>query len=38
MNNKSDLSSLPSRVPYTMFRVGNLDRSIAFYRDALGMD
>ena len=28
---------LPTRILYTMLRVGDLDRSIAFYRDALGM-
>lgn len=29
--------SVPSRLLHTMLRVGDLDRSIAFYRDALGM-
>ena len=28
---------IPSRILYTMLRVSNLERSIAFYRDALGM-
>jgi len=28
---------LPSRILYTMIRVGDLDRSLHFYRDALGM-
>ncbi|MEH6631320.1 MAG: lactoylglutathione lyase [Halopseudomonas aestusnigri] len=28
---------VPSRILYTMVRVTDLDRSIAFYRDALGM-
>ncbi len=28
---------MPSRILYTMIRVSDLDRSIAFYRDALGM-
>lgn len=28
---------IPERILYTMIRVGDLDRSIAFYRDALGM-
>ena len=28
---------LPSRILYTMIRVGDLDRSLRFYRDALGM-
>lgn len=27
----------PNRILYTMLRVADLDRSIAFYRDALGM-
>jgi lactoylglutathione lyase len=27
----------PTRILYTMLRVGDLDRSIAFYRDVLGM-
>ena len=30
-------SSFPTGILYTMIRVGDLDRSIAFYRDALGM-
>lgn len=29
--------SMPTRILYTMIRVGDLERSIAFYRDALGM-
>ncbi len=37
MNNETPSSSIPSRLIYTMVRVGDLDRSIAFYRDALGM-
>ncbi|HHJ13684.1 MAG TPA: lactoylglutathione lyase [Gammaproteobacteria bacterium] len=28
---------MPTRILYTMIRVGNLDRSVTFYRDALGM-
>ena len=28
---------VPKRILYTMIRVGDLDRSVAFYRDALGM-
>lgn len=28
---------LPSKILYTMIRVGDLDRSVAFYRDILGM-
>lgn len=30
-------TSLATGILYTMLRVGDLDRSIAFYRDALGM-
>lgn len=37
MTIESNVSPIPSRVLYTMFRVGDLDRSIAFYRDALDM-
>tara|TARA_R110000772_G_scaffold87094_14_gene181857 strand:- start:982 stop:1431 length:450 start_codon:yes stop_codon:yes gene_type:complete len=37
MNNENNQSPVPRRILYTMIRVGNLDRSIAFYRDALGM-
>lgn len=29
--------ALQSRILYTMIRVGNLDRSVGFYRDLLGM-
>ena len=29
-------SAIPSRVLYTMIRMSDLDRSVAFYRDALG--
>jgi lactoylglutathione lyase len=29
--------ALPSRILYTMIRVSDLDRSVAFYRDLLGM-
>jgi lactoylglutathione lyase len=32
-----DPTSLPTRILYTMLRVGDLERSIAFYSDALGM-
>jgi lactoylglutathione lyase len=31
-------AALPSRILYSMIRVADLDRSIAFYRDALGMN
>lgn len=34
MNNTANT---PSRILYTMVRVSDLDHSIAFYRDALGM-
>lgn len=30
-------ADMPERILYTMLRVGDLDRSIAFYRDMLGM-
>ena len=28
---------MPSRILYTMLRVGDLDKSLAFYRESLGM-
>ena len=31
------ISSFPSRILYTMFRVANLENSVAFYQEALGM-
>ena len=34
MNNHTNV---PTRILYTMLRVGDLDRSVAFYADALGM-
>jgi lactoylglutathione lyase len=37
MSKKNNPSDIPSRVLYTMVRVTDLDRSVAFYRDALGM-
>lgn len=37
MNNDSTPYSFPNRILYTMIRVADLDRSIAFYRDLLGM-
>lgn len=37
MTNNNNPAIIPSRILYTMVRVGNLDKSIAFYRDALGM-
>ena len=33
----TDQTSFPTRILYTMVRVGDLERSIAFYADALGM-
>ena len=33
----TELTSFPTRILYTMLRVGDLERSIAFYADALGM-
>ncbi len=37
MSSRDDPSAIPSRILYTMVRVSDLDRSIGFYRDALGM-
>lgn len=37
MSTSPPASAIPARILYTMIRVGDLDRSIAFYRDALGM-
>ena len=37
MRNEHNQSAIPSRILYTMIRVSDLDRSVAFYRDALGM-
>lgn len=37
MNKTSNIVRMPSRILYTMVRVTDLDRSIAFYRDFLGM-
>ncbi len=37
MYNK-DTSSIPYRILYTMIRVRNLEHSIAFYKNALGMN
>ncbi len=38
MNNTNKQSVIPTRLLYTMIRVGDLDRSVAFYRDMLGMN
>ncbi len=37
MSNINNTSAIPSRILYTMIRVADLDRSIEFYHDALGM-
>ena len=38
MNNINEqVATTPSRILYTMIRVGDLDKSIAFYSNALGM-
>ncbi len=37
MSSTTKASVIPARILYTMVRVSDLDRSIAFYRDALGM-
>ena len=37
MKTSHDTSVFPSSILYTMIRVSDLERSIAFYRDALGM-
>lgn len=38
MIKNSNQTALPTRLLYTMIRVGDLDRSVAFYKDALGMN
>ncbi len=37
MKNKKNQSSIPSRFLYTMIRVGDLERSVKFYQEVLGM-
>ena len=37
MNNDRNTPLMPSRILYPMIRVSDLDRSLAFYIDALGM-
>lgn len=37
MSKLDNSKTLPNRMLYTMIRVSDLDRSVAFYRDALGM-
>ncbi len=37
MINENNQSAIPFRFLYTMIRVGDLDRSVTFYQEALGM-
>ncbi|MBL1256924.1 VOC family protein [Methylocystis sp. Sn-Cys] len=37
MSSEANLGPTPNRILYTMLRVADLDRSVRFYRDALGM-
>jgi len=37
MNTPTPANELPNRILYTMIRVSDLERSITFYREALGM-
>ena len=37
MQQQPNPNSYPTRLLHTMLRVGDLERSVAFYRDALGM-
>ncbi len=37
MSEEGNIDIFPNRILYTMIRVGDLGRSIAFYRDVLGM-
>lgn len=37
MNTEIMYSDMPTRILYTMLRVGDLERSVEFYREALGM-
>ena len=38
MSKQNNKSALPSRILYTMIRVSDLDRSVAFYKNALDMN
>ena len=38
MSNENNPSVMPSRLIYTMTRVSDLDRSVAFYKNELGMN
>jgi lactoylglutathione lyase len=38
MTNNSKQAAIPSRILYSMLRVVELERSVAFYRDTLGMN
>ena len=37
MNDNTPVSPVPSRILYTMLRTSDLDRSLLFYRESLGM-
>ena len=37
MCNQNHISNIPLRILYTMLRVADLERSVTFYRDVLGM-
>ena len=37
MNDNTSVSPVPSRILYTMLRTSDLDRSLSFYREYLGM-
>jgi len=37
MRNENNQPDIPTRILYTMIRVTDLDRSVVFYRDMLGM-
>ena len=37
MNDNTSVSPVPSRILYTMLRTSDLDRSLSFYRESLGM-
>ncbi|VAW65164.1 Lactoylglutathione lyase [hydrothermal vent metagenome] len=38
MGNMNDKAAIPTQLLYTMLRVSDLERSVAFYRKALGMN
>lgn len=37
MNNNNTLTTKPSRILYTMLRIGNIEHSVEFYQNVLGM-